>query len=80
MIDPAPFEQSPLDERGKFELAWHMWINDVQAKINDPVLPSYTDTTRPDPDVAGTQIWNTDDGQMNIADGTNWTLPDGSIT
>jgi len=25
-------------------------------------------------------IFNTDDGQLNIDDGTNWTLPDGSTT
>lgn len=28
----------------------------------------------------GTIIFNTDDGQLNISDGTNWTLPDGTIT
>ena len=44
------------------------------------VLPSYTDTTRPSPGTAGKVIFNTDDGQLNIDDGTNWTLPDGTTT
>lgn len=45
-------------------------------------LPNFSDSDRPgagsvDP---GTAIWNTDDAQLNISDGTNWTLPDGTTT
>jgi hypothetical protein len=42
----------------------------------------YTDGTRPAATSvpAGSTIWNTSDAQLNISDGTNWTLPDGSTT
>ena len=40
----------------------------------------YTDTNRPDPGEVGKVIFNTTDGQLNIDDGTNWTLPDGTTT
>ena len=43
-------------------------------------LPTYTNAGRPAAGNAGTVIFNTDDGQLNIDDGTNWTLPDGTTT
>jgi len=43
-------------------------------------LGTYTDAQRPAAGTAGLIIFNTDDGQLNIDDGTNWTLPDGSTT
>lgn len=50
------------------------------AVVGDRVLTSYTNATRPTVGVAGRIIFNTDDGQLNIDDGTNWTLPDGTTT
>jgi len=43
-------------------------------------LGTYTDAQRPSAGTAGLIIFNTDDGQLNIDDGTNWTLPDGTTT
>lgn len=43
-------------------------------------MPVLTDATRGSPGTAGRVIFNTDDGQLNIDDGTNWTLPDGTTT
>lgn len=43
-------------------------------------LPSYNDASRPSPSTAGRMIWNTDDDMINIDDGANWTLPDGTTT
>ncbi len=40
----------------------------------------YTDTSRPAAGTIGKVIFNTTDGQLNIDDGTNWTLPDGTTT
>jgi len=40
----------------------------------------YSDANRPTPGVAGRVIFNTTDGNLNIDDGTNWILPDGTIT
>jgi len=41
---------------------------------------TYTDTSRPAAGVIGKIIFNSTDGQLNIDDGTNWTLPDGTTT
>lgn len=43
-------------------------------------LPVFSDGTRPAAGTAGRLIFNTDDGQLNIDDGTNWTLADGTVT
>ncbi len=44
--------------------------------------PTYTDANRPNATacVAGTPIWNTDDGFPNWSDGTNWVDATGSVT
>lgn len=52
----------------------------MRTLINNPILPTYTDVTRPDPEAAGAMIFNTDDGQINVSNGVNWTLSDGTIT
>ena len=43
-------------------------------------LSPFSDETRPSPAGPYRVIWNIDDGQMNISDGSDWTLPDGSVT
>ena len=42
-------------------------------------LKSYTDATRPAADSlpAGSTIYNSDDGGLNVTDGTNWRGPNG---
>lgn len=44
------------------------------------VFQSYTDANRPNANQAGRVIFNTDDGNLNICDGANWLLPDGTTT
>ncbi len=44
------------------------------------VFQSYNDTTRPAAGVAGRVIFNTDDGNLNIDNGTNWIHPSGGTT
>jgi len=53
-----------------------------KTKIRSDVLevPVHDDTTRPAPGTAGRIIFNTTDGNLNIDDGTNWILPDGTVT
>lgn len=46
----------------------------------DLVVRSRTDANRGSAGTAGRVIFNTDDGQLNIDDGTNWTLPNGTTT
>lgn len=43
-------------------------------------VPVLTDGTRGAAGNAGRVIFNSTDGQLNIDDGTNWTLPDGTTT
>jgi len=43
-------------------------------------IPVFTNATRPPAGNAGRLIFNTDDGLLNVDNGTNWTLPDGTIT
>ena len=40
----------------------------------------YNDGSRPAAGTAGRMIFNTTDGNLNIDDGTNWILPDGTTT
>ena len=42
--------------------------------------PQRSDSTRGAAGKAGRVIYSTTDGQLNIDDGTNWTLPDGTTT
>lgn len=58
-----------------------LWVTAGRAQFDGIVtLPRNTDANRGAAGEAGRVIFNTDDGQMNIDDGTNWTLPDGSVT
>jgi len=43
-------------------------------------VPVRTDATRGAAGTAGRVVFNSDDGALNIDDGTNWTLPDGTTT
>lgn len=44
------------------------------------VVETFTNAGRPSPGNQGRIIFNSNDGQLNIDDGTNWTLPDGTVT
>jgi hypothetical protein len=48
--------------------------------LNGLQLPVYTDASRGAAGTEGRVIFNSDDGSLNIDDGTDWTLPDGTIT
>jgi hypothetical protein len=48
--------------------------------VSDMLLPVYDGAGRPAAGYAGRIIFNSDDGKLNIDDGTNWTLPDGTTT
>ena len=43
-------------------------------------FPVFNNTNRPAAATAGRAIYNTDDNTINLDDGTNWRLPDGTIT
>lgn len=53
---------------------------DIAVFPKEVRLPSYTNATRGAAGTAARIIFNTNDGQLNIDDGTNWTLPDGTTT
>lgn len=47
---------------------------------NEIRLVAKTDANRPAAGIAGRVIYNSDDGNLNIDTGTQWVLPDGTIT
>lgn len=51
-----------------------------QMKQTELTVPVYNDSTRPTANKQGRIIYNTDDGQLNIDTGSDWTLPDGTTT
>lgn len=55
-------------------------IGDHADLLDGPQMPVKTDASRGAAGTAGLVIFNSDDGQLNIDDGTNWTLPDGTAT
>lgn len=59
---------------------WAQWFQRVYQILGFLQVPVKTDATRGDVPQAGVVIFNTDDGQLNVSDGTNWTLPDGTTT
>ena len=52
----------------------------ILLRESEVLTKVYTDANRPNAGEAGKTIFNSDDGQLNIDDGTNWTLPDGTTT
>lgn len=70
-------ERPPLDEKRK---SWSDWFLKVFLRITSLQLPVLEDSNRGNPGQAGRVIFNTDDGQINIDDGTDWTLSDGTVT
>lgn len=48
--------------------------------LNEALIPTKSDSNRGAAGIAGRVIFNSDDGQLNVDDGTNWTLPDGTTT
>jgi len=54
--------------------------NIIQIDLNGVKwVKSFTDATRPTPASAGSGavIYNTDDGGLNLSDGSNWRAPSG---
>lgn len=70
-------DRPPLTEDRK---EWADWFFKVWTIMSSLQTPIKTDATRGGADEPGRVIYNEDDGQLNIADGTNWTLPDGTTT
>ena len=52
----------------------------IDESVSELKLKVYTDATRPTPGTAGRIIYNSTDGNLNIDNGTNWILPDGTAT
>lgn len=80
---PSPGESYDVRNESAFRRAVSNVLSRIAQEIgNVNEMPSFSDADRPGAgDVtAGTVIWNTDDSQLNISDGTNWTLPDGTTT
>jgi hypothetical protein len=55
-------------------------IDGPNESVSELKLKVYTDATRPAAGTAGRMIYNSTDGNLNIDNGTNWILPDGTAT
>ena len=55
-------------------------IDGPDESVSELKLKVYTDATRPTPGTTGRIIYNSTDGNLNIDNGTNWILPDGTST
>lgn len=59
-------------------------LNNISREVRDWEFdgdftpPKRSDNTRGSAGRAGRVVFNTDSGLLNIDDGTNWTLPDGT--
>lgn len=53
---------------------------DDYIQSGEITLAVYTNSTRPAAGTEGRIIFNSDDGNLNIDDGTDWILPDGTTT
>lgn len=75
-----PPERYDSQDEAQFRAAVERVVAEIAARALDPI-PIYADATRP---TAGAQdpliIFNTTDGNLNIDNGTNWILPDGTLT
>jgi hypothetical protein len=84
---PATSHESALDKLTQIcqhildRFGWATFDEDKFINTSgDLILQSYTDSTRPDAGIAGRVIFNTDDGAINVDDGTNWTDAAGTTT
>jgi hypothetical protein len=70
-------ERPPQNELRK---PWSDWFFKVFLRVTSMQLPVLNDSNRGDAGNAGRIIFNTDDNQVNIDNGTDWTLSDGTTT
>ena len=52
-------------------------VDSIEREVR---LPTVNDETRPKAGKTGRLVFNMTDAQINVDDGTDWTLPDGSTT
>lgn len=70
-------DRPPLNETRREWADWFFRVFSILIKLQ---LPVKTDSTRGAAGQAGRVIFNSGDGKLNIDNGTNWTLPDGTVT
>lgn len=77
---PSPPERYDPRNEAQFRAAVERAVTEAVSRALN-LIPTYDDSTRP---TAGRQdpmvIFNSDDGNLNIDDGTQWILPDGTAT
>ena len=80
---------APPRDTNDFGKEWISYFNAISQRLDKITLddllraPVFTDSSRSSAltaNDAGVVIFNSDDGKLNVWNGSNWTLPDGSIT
>lgn len=59
---------------------WADWFNKLWLIVTTTEVAKVTDATRGNAGNAGRVVFNSDDGNLNIDDGSQWILPDGTPT
>lgn len=82
-------QRLPIPTNIKDEQQVNAYFNELARRVGNTTskdllkATNYSDSTRPTTltsNDSGIIIYNTDDGQLNIWNGSAWTLPDGSVT
>lgn len=77
---PTPSPRYDAGNEAQFRAQVSRVVEEVMARLEGGVVPTYTDATRPPAGRAGRVIFNSDDGTLNIDTGADWVLPDGTVT
>lgn len=70
-------ERPPTNEPRK---EWADWFFKVHQILTALEVPTFTDATRGAAGRPGRVIFNSTDSNLNFDNGTNWILPDGTVT
>jgi len=79
---PEPPPGYSRSNETEFRRQLERYLNDLVAMITrqDMRQPITTDATRGGPGIPGRVLFNIDDQNLNIDDGQNWILPNGTTT
>lgn len=75
---PSPSRYYDPGNEAAFRQIFDRFASNVVTALGS-IFPKVTDATRPAPGTAGRVVFNVDDGNLNIDDGTDWILPDGTV-
>jgi len=78
----APPDRYDRENEAQFRRQIEQWALAIAGALErfQESVPVGSDATRGDPGIPGRVIFNLDDDNLNIDNGTNWILPNDTIT